>query len=131
MASRAYPIDTHCWLWWHIEPTRLGKKAFRTIADGSNEIRFSVVSAWEITIKYQLNKLGLPMPPGRYIPRRLEDSYMDVLPIHLEHVIQLENLPPHHKDPFDRLLIAQARSEGLTVITADPQFEGYDVKTVF
>jgi PIN domain nuclease of toxin-antitoxin system len=131
VVSQAYLIDTHCWLWWHIDPDKLGKVAFQIIGDGGSEIRFSVVSAWEITIKYQLKKLGLPLPPNRYIPTRLERSYMVVLLVHLEHILQLERLPLQHKDPFDRLLVAQACVEGLTVITSDPQFDRYDVETVF
>lgn len=82
MARQGYLLDTHCWLWWHIDPDKLGQQAFQFIEDGNNEIFFSVVSAWEITIKYALNRIKLPFPPDSYIPKRLEKSYMDVLPIH-------------------------------------------------
>ncbi|BBO80295.1 type II toxin-antitoxin system VapC family toxin [Desulfosarcina ovata] len=132
MASkRGYLIDTHCWLWWHIEPSKLSRKVIELVEDGSTTIFFSVVSAWEIVIKYRLQKLRLPLNPYEYIPKRLEISYMDVLPVQLEHTLQVENLPDHHKDPFDRLLIAQAISEKLNLISSDCQMSSYDVEIVW
>jgi PIN domain nuclease of toxin-antitoxin system len=89
-----------------------------------------VVSAWEIVIKYSLKKLKLPLPPYEYILKRLQISFMDVLPVHLEHTLQVEKLPDHHRDPFDRLLVAQALTEKLTVISVDRQFEAYNVEVV-
>ena len=125
MARERYLIDTHCWLWWHIEPAKLSKNVFSIIEDGRNEIFFSVVSAWEIGIKHTLNKLKLPFPPSKYIPDRLSESYMEVLPIRLDHALLLANLPLHHKDPFDRMLIVQASHPNLTLISCDKQFELY------
>jgi len=131
MAKERYLIDTHCWLWWHIEPERLGKNAFSIIEDGRNEIFFSVISAWEISIKHSLKKLELPFSPARYIPERLSESYMDILPVRLDHTLLLATLPLHHKDPFDRMLIVQASHQNLTLITCDKQFELYAINTVF
>lgn len=131
MAQQGYLLDTHCWLWWHIDPDKLGQQAFQLIEDGNNEIFFSVVSAWEITIKYTLNRIKLPFPPDSYIPKRLERSYMEVLPIHLEHALRVGQLPPYHNDPFDRLLIAQAYTEHLTVITKDALFKQYKIETAW
>ena len=128
MAAQGYLIDTHCWLCWHIEPERLDQPVLHLIEDGATEIFFSVVSAWEITIKYGLNKLTLPLPPEKYIPSRLRRSYMEILPIELEHTLGVGKLPDHHRDPFDRLLIAQALSEKLTIITQNSQFNSYDVE---
>lgn len=125
-----YLIDTHCWLWWHMDPDRLSRQAFELIEDGETSISFSVVSAWEIVIKYSLKKLKLPLHPYEYIPKRLEISYMDVLPVQLEHALQVEKLPDHHKDPFDRLLIAQAVAENLTVISSDRQLQSYNIDLV-
>lgn len=127
---RNYLIDTHCWLWWHMNPDRLSRQAFELIEDGETSISFSVVSAWEIGIKYSLKKLKLPLHPYEYIPKRLEISYMDVLPVQLEHALQVEKLPDHHKDPFDRLLIAQAVAENLTVISSDRQLQSYNIDLV-
>ncbi len=92
---------------------------------------FSVVSAWEISIKFALNKLELPQPPSKYIPSRLEQSYMEVLPIHLEHSLIVSTLEHLHKDPFDRLIVAQAQAEKLCVITHDPMIGKYGVETTF
>ena len=128
--STDYLIDTHCWLWWHIEPDRLASQTLELIENAETVIFFSVVSAWEIIIKYNLKKLRLPLSPSLYINKRLEISYMEVMPVHLAHVLQLEKLPDYHKDPFDRLLIAQAVTENLTVITCDHQFRQYDVKII-
>lgn len=131
MADQRYLIDTHCWLWWHIDPARLSQPAFDIIEDGSSEIFFSVVSAWEISIKYGLQKLRLPLPPEKYIPNRLQQSYMETLSIKLEHTLTVGLLPHHHRDPFDRLLIAQAMSEKLTVITHDSQLSRYDIEILY
>jgi PIN domain nuclease of toxin-antitoxin system len=128
--KRGYLLDTHCWLWWHIEPERLSERVTRIIEDGDTTIFFSVVSAWEIVIKYQLGKLRLPSSPYDYIPKRLEISFMDVLPVQLEHALWVEKLPRHHNDPFDRLLIAQALTEKLTIISSDQQLQSYDAEIV-
>lgn len=130
MAQKRYLIDTHCWLWWHVDPDKLSVSTFQLIENGETRIFFSVVSAWEITIKYDLKKLELPLPPTEYIPSRLEKSYMEVLPIHLSHTLNIGQLPNHHKDPFDRLLIAQAQMENMIVITHDSHFEKYDIETI-
>ena len=82
-------------------------------------------------VLYALNRIKLPFPPDSYIPKRLEKSYMDVLPIHLEHTLRVGQLPPYHNDPFDRLLIAQAYTEHLTVITKDALFKQYKIETAW
>lgn len=130
MVKKRYLTDTHCWLWWHINPEKLGRSGYKLIENGENEILFSVVSAWEITIKFGLKKLELPQLPEKYIPTRLAKSYMEVLPIQLEHSLRVERLASHHKDPFDRLIVAQAQTEKLVVITCDPMISRYGVETV-
>lgn len=120
-------LDTHCWLWWNAEPARFTAKARRVIEDAQNEVLFSVVSAWEISIKFALGRLQLPREPVRYIPERLESNQMAVLPIHLPHALEISRLPKHHADPFDRLLVAQARAENLVLVTADRTLAKYDV----
>ncbi len=122
--QQKYLIDTHCWLWWHIDPDKLKQKVFKLIENGDSSIYFSVVSAWEIVIKYQLKKLKLPMPPHQYVQKRLELSYMEVLPVQMEHVLKVQNLPDIHKDPFDRLLISQAMTEELTIMELSSLPEG-------
>ncbi len=126
----SYLIDTHCWLWWHIEPNRLTNPVIELIENKDSVIFFSVVSAWEIVIKYNLKKIRLPLPPSDYVSKRIEISYMEVMTVHLTHTLQVEKLPDYHKDPFDRLLISQAMTENLAVITSDHQFKQYDVEIV-
>jgi len=123
-------IDSHCWLWWNLQPERLTPQAYDIIAN-SNKVVFSVVSAWEISIKYALGKLQLPLEPIQYVPARLQVNQMTVLPVKLEHTLRVAQLPHHRRDPFDRLLIAISQIEGLTLITADKQFEAYDVNVLW
>jgi PIN domain nuclease of toxin-antitoxin system len=130
MTEKRYLIDTHCWLWWHIDPDQLSRTVFNLIENGDTKILFSVVSAWEISLKFTLDKLDLPLPPDQYIPTRLAQSYMEILPIQLGHTLKVGGLAHHHKDPFDRLLIAQAEEEDLVVITHDEQFDKYPIETL-
>jgi PIN domain nuclease of toxin-antitoxin system len=125
--KQRFLLDTHCWLWWNGEPARLSLKARQVIEDAGNEVLFSVVSAWEISIKFALGRLRLPGEPVRYIPERLESNRMTVLPVHLPHALEISRLPKYHADPFDRLLIAQTRAENLVLITADRKLGRYDV----
>ena len=91
----------------------------------------SIASIWEILIKVQLGKLNLPQPAGPYIIRKLAENRIEVLPITLDHVLGIESLPLHHRDPFDRLLIAQSIEEGWPIITADPWFARYPVEVIW
>ncbi len=129
--SRGYLIDTHCWLWWNAAPERLSPEAREIVADPSNEIMLSAASAWEIAIKHALGKLRLPEAPATYVESRLLLNRMTGLPIHLRHALHAGELPPHHRDPFDRMIIAQARVEALTVITADEVFRRYEVDLIW
>lgn len=129
MAER-YLIDTHCWLWWNAEPERLDPAAFAAIADGRNTLYLSAASAWEIIIKTALDKLRLPAAPDDYIPRRLSSNGIRLLPIELPHVLGVGHLPPLHRDPFDRLLVAQAHAESLILITADDAVRQYGLPTI-
>ncbi len=92
-----------------------------------NEFFFSTASAWEISIKYGNGKLKLPDVPERFVPNRAARAGFKILPISLPHVLFVHNLPPVHKDPFDRLIVSQAQAEGLKILTADPIFTKYKV----
>jgi PIN domain nuclease of toxin-antitoxin system len=116
-------LDTNVVIWWLEDSDRLGSAARKAIDDGSNEVFVSAVSACEISIKSSLGKLRTPTDLEQQISR---NSFM-ALPITVEHGVAVQELPLHHRDPFDRILIAQARCEGLTVVTGDGQFSGYDV----
>jgi PIN domain nuclease of toxin-antitoxin system len=120
-------VDTHCWLWSLLSPERLNEEAQKALKDPDNEISFSVASTWEIVVKFGLGKLDLPSPPSEYIPDRLKKLGHQTLTIRQDHVLRLEALPAHHRDPFDRLLVAQAQVEELRLMTADKVLTAYEV----
>lgn len=121
-----YLVDTLCWLWWHICPGKLSSSQSSAIADINNKLYFSVASAWEINLKYNSGKLVLPEEPFRYVRQRINACKMNTIDIKLGH--STDHLPPHHQDPFDRIIISQAQQENLTIITHDEIFARYDVK---
>lgn len=120
-------LDTHAWLWLLTSPERLGSATTALVADQTHDLILSAASSWEIAIKYRLGKLPLPSPPTRYIPERMRVFGIDPLPITHMHTLRVAELPDHHSDPFDRLLIAQAQLDGLTILTSDQMFAKYDV----
>jgi PIN domain nuclease of toxin-antitoxin system len=124
-------VDTRCWLWLQASPERLAPEVLSLLESSSNDLVLSAASSWEISIKYALGKLPLPEPPSRYIPSRMASSGSSGLAVEHAHAIRVAELPPHHRDPFDRLLVAQAQIEKLVLLTADRQFESYDVKLRF
>lgn len=114
-------LDTHVLLWWLDDNQALGKKARAAIADGKNMVFVSAAVIWEIRIKQALGKLILPAD----FRNVLEQQPFHSLAVTAEHAHAMEGLPFHHRDPFDRILIAQARSEGFTLVTGDPVFARY------
>lgn len=102
--------------------------ALSALEDETNELLLSVASVWEMQIKFQLGKLKLSLPLRELVKNQQETNDLTVSPVALTHVLALDALPYHHKDPFDRLLIAQSITEGLTIVTADSQFSAYSVK---
>jgi PIN domain nuclease of toxin-antitoxin system len=123
-------LDTHTFLWAIAEDGKLSRQA-QQIYTGANDLWLSVASIWEILIKVRAGKLPLPQPSGPYLVRELAKNRIDVLPIKLDHVLRLEALPAHHRDPFDRILIAQSLEEKLPLVTADPVFERYPVELIW
>ncbi len=124
-------LDTHAWLWWILEPERLPDSAGEVIRDPGNTVYLSAVSSWEIAIKYGLGRLYLPEPPAQFIPTRIARDRLEPLAITHVHAAAVAELPPHHRDPFDRLLVAQAQTEGATIVTMDNQIRRYDVAVLF
>jgi PIN domain nuclease of toxin-antitoxin system len=124
-------LDTHILLWWAADDPRLSRRARQVLRDPANELLFSVASAWELMIKSQVGKLTLPEPPARYIPDRLSRFAIGTLPVELSHALGLSELPLHHRDPFDRILIAQSQVERLPIVTADPQIAQYPVEIIW
>jgi PIN domain nuclease of toxin-antitoxin system len=124
-------LDTHTFVWWVNDDDRLSARARRVIADGKNEIFFSVVSAWELVIKARTGDGSLRPGPETYIPEQLEQNTFQVLPVQLGHALKVATLPDLHRDPFDRLLVAQALTDGLALISRDRGLGGYSVKVVW
>jgi len=124
-------LDTHTFLWWNEASPRLSKKALVLLSDPANTLLLSVVSAWELVLKTQTGKLRLPESLNVYVPTRMVHYAMHALPVSLAHALASESLPLHHRDPFDRLLIAQATIEGVPIVTADPEFRRYAIKVVW
>jgi len=120
-------LDTHVLLWSATDPARIGEAARGLLEDGSNEVLVSIVSAWEIAIKQSLGKLDLPLPAERWLPDVLRRTGFEVAELGLGAALRVRGLPWHHRDPFDRLLVAHALEEGYTLMTHDDAFVEYGV----
>jgi PIN domain nuclease of toxin-antitoxin system len=123
-------LDTHTFLWAIAEDGKLSRRA-QQIYTGPNDLWLSVASVWEILIKVRAGQLPLPKPSGPYLLKELAKNRIEVLPIALDHVLGAESLPLHHRDPFDRMLIAQSIEEGWPIVTADPLLERYPVNVIW
>lgn len=122
-----YLIDTHTLLWFITEDEELSDRARRLVLDSSSEIFLSIASLWEIAIKVNIGKLALDKPFNQLFPDELDSHGIEILNITINNLIQLTTLPFHHRDPFDRLIIAQALDEGISVISVDAAFDPYGV----
>jgi PIN domain nuclease of toxin-antitoxin system len=122
-------VDTHVFLWLQTDPERLGEH-LPIVEDARTDLLLSAVSSWEIAIKYRLGKLPLPEAPERWVPDRMRAIRAQALAVEHPHALAVATLPQLHRDPFDRLLVAQATLLGLTIITADPSVAQYPVPTV-
>lgn len=123
-------LDTSAMLWWATDSRRLSRGARAVIEDPANALFFSVASAWEIAIKAERGHLQLPTAAEQYVPDLLRRFDVEVLPVDLSHALRAGALPPHHRDPFDRLLVAQAQIENLAIVTSDPAIGRYDVDVI-
>jgi PIN domain nuclease of toxin-antitoxin system len=124
-------FDTHGFLWAVSDDSHLSSTARRIFTDPANEILLSVASIWEILVKAEAGRLPLPRPSASYIQSQLLKTSTEVLPILLRHVLQIANLPPHHRDPFDRIILAQAVEEKIPVVSADTKFRAYPVEVLW
>ncbi len=123
-------LDTHVFLWWLEDNPHLGPKSRAAIADPDNTVWVSAATAWEIAIKTGLGRLEMSEPPEEVLPRQIERGGFHPLAISVEHALAVRTLSRHHRDPFDRLLIAQAMAEDLRLVTADSAFAHYDVRLI-
>ena len=125
-----YLLDTHCFLWAIKQPDRLSKRIASLLTAGNSQILLSAASLWEIAIKAGAGRLDVPREP-EFFARHMDVLGLQPLAVQTWHVNRIFHLPDHHKDPFDRLLVAQALVEDLTILTADPAIGRYDVKTLW
>jgi PIN domain nuclease of toxin-antitoxin system len=122
-------LDTHVFLWALTDPDKLSDVARKAIA--TSELFWSAASVWETLIKVQAGKLPLPSPVSDYLTSKMLANGVSVLPISLQHVLRIERLEMHHRDPFDRILIAQSIEEKMPLVTADPAMEHYPVEMIW
>jgi PIN domain nuclease of toxin-antitoxin system len=123
-------LDTHAFLWALAGDERMSDLARDTFAEAAG-LSLSIASVWEILVKVQAGKLNLPRPVGPYVLRKLAENGIEMLSISIDHLLALERLPMHHRDPFDRMLIAQSIEEGWPIITADREFKQYPIRVIW
>ncbi len=124
-------LDTHAFPWWDSDPARLSSRVLALCQDPGNTLVLSVASVWEMQIKRQLGKLKLTLPLADIITGQQQTNGLEVLSVTLPHALALDDLPAHHKDPFDRLLIAQAKSEDIALASNDSVFTQYPIRLLW
>jgi PIN domain nuclease of toxin-antitoxin system len=130
-AEGRFLLDTHTFVWMASAPERLGEAARERVESPASELLLSVASVWEMAIKSSLNKLELPASLPAFLEEQLASTRTRILDIRSEHAVRIEDLPWHHRDPFDRLLVAQARFESLPLLSRDSAFDAYDVERIW
>jgi PIN domain nuclease of toxin-antitoxin system len=124
-------LDTHTFMWFVIDSPKLKSSVKSQIEDENNEKLLSIVSIWEIAIKQSAGKLSFALPFRVFIEQQLRDNSIELLNINLEHIEVVESLPFHHRDPFDRLIVAQAMVERMPVLSADAIFDAYPIRRLW
>jgi PIN domain nuclease of toxin-antitoxin system len=120
-------LDTHAFIWWSFTPDKLSDETLRLTSLPDNTLYLSLLSVWEIQIKVNIGKLDLPLALPEIVSKQIADNGLQLLDVRPEHIYELENLPMHHRDPFDRLLLAQASVEGLVLVSKDEAFTTYSI----
>jgi PIN domain nuclease of toxin-antitoxin system len=129
--TRAVLADTHSFLWFITEDPRLSASARRAMQPGGRQVWLSVASLWEIAIKVSIGRLPLPEPFATFIPDQMGQNAIDLLPIAAAHTFEVARLPFHHRDPFDRMIVAQAIRENMPIVSADVAFDAYPVERLW
>lgn len=124
-------LDTHTFLWWIANDPQLSQRARQVMEDGATELFLSVASGWEMAIKSRLGKLKLPDDLHSFVAEQVRINAIEVLPIEMIHALHVYSLPALHRDPFDRLLVAQSQIEKMPILTGDPQIARYAVTVIW
>ena len=124
-------LDTCCWLWWLSDTQKLSEQQLNALISRQNQLFLSVATLWELSIKINTGKLAIPQPLNKLVAQECPQDNIKIIDIKSIHAIESGSLPLHHKDPFDRMIITQAITENLTVITSDKVFQKYDVAVLF
>ena len=124
-------VDTQVFLWWLVDDRALSERARDLMRNAGNTLYLSAVSAWEIAIKAALGRLEFRGEPTIVVPEQMAANSIEPLPVQISHALQVYSLPAHHRDPFDRMLVAQAQIEGLPIITPNARIGDYDVEVVW
>jgi PIN domain nuclease of toxin-antitoxin system len=122
-------LDTHALLWALTDESKLSERVRNLLPNASTW--FSIASLWELLIKAQIGKIPLPKPTGPFVMSKLAFNGVQILPVSADHVLRIESLPMHHRDPFDRMLIAQSLHEKLPIVSSDIVFRRYDVELIW
>lgn len=126
-----YLLDTHAFLWFVFDDPRLSDRAADLIEDAGHELRLSYASIWEISIKHSLGKLKFDDPLDRFIEKHILETSLRLVTMDMRHLISVNQLPWHHRDPFDRLIAVQCQSEGLKIISNDRVFDQYGLEVAW
>lgn len=124
-------LDTHTFLWWIIDDTHMSSRVRDIMSNSSNELFFSAASCWEIAIKANIGRITLPDKPHVFVVEQMALNMIQGLPVQISHALHVFNLPHHHRDPFDRIIIAQAQLEKLPILTSDSLISKYKVKIIW
>jgi len=124
-------LDTHAFLWWIIDSPLIPLQVRNIISDSNNELFLSAASCWEIAIKAKIGRIKLPNKPQIFVSEQMATNAIQGLPIQISHALHVFSLPHHHRDPFDRMIVAQAQLEKLPILTSDSFIAQYKVKTIW
>lgn len=130
-SKQRYLLDTNVWIWLNGMPEKIGADVLRALERPQSHLFLSAVSGWEVAVKHAAGKLTLPRVPELFFAERIQALSMEVVPIELRHTFAAANLPMHHRDPFDRLLVAQAQLENLILVTSDRLLKQYECELWF
>ena len=120
-------IDTHVFIWWTSDTKKLSSRVYNLLTDSNNRAYLSIISIWEIQIKLSLGKLQMKRKLSELVDNEINGNRIELLPLSLSHIYALSHLPLYHRDPFDRILIAQSMDTNLPIVSIDEKFDAYNI----